>query len=217
MRNQFTPKFEELPSVISLFPLKGAVVLPHGQLLLNIFEPRYLNMVFDAISGDRLLGMIQPRETPKEQIDNIHHTGCAGRIVSFSETRDDHVVLLLSGVSRFDIDHELQLHNSYRRAEVSWRRFSHDLDDEQIDFDRDQLLSLAKVYLEHHGLAVEWSSLSNLKFPELVDTLASSLPFSPREKQGVVETLTIQGRCELIAALCKFTAGHSMVGGDRAH
>ena len=217
MRNPFTPKFEDLPSVIPLFPLSGAVVLPHGQLPLNIFEPRYLSMVFDALAESRLVGMVQPLHGEEGDYPDLHRTGCAGRIVSFSETRDGRILLVLSGVSRFDVEDELELYRGYRRAKVSWSRFIHDLDDEEIEIDRDRLLSLAKTYLESRQLAIEWDSLDGLELPELVDTLASSLPFSSREKQGLVEALIIQDRCELLSALCEFAVEHATQGEDRTH
>ena len=217
MRNPFTPKIKDLPSVIALFPLSGAVVLPHGQLPLNIFEPRYLSMVFDALAGSRLVGMVQPLHGEEGDHPDLHRTGCAGRIVSFSETRDGRVLLVLSGVSRFDVEDELELYRGYRRAKISWSRFTHDLDDEEIDIDRDRLLSLAKTYLESRQLAIEWDSLDGLELPELVDTLASSLPFSSREKQGLVEALIIQDRCELLSALCEFAVERATQGEDRTH
>ena len=217
MRNPFTPNIEDLPSVIPLFPLSGAVVLPHGQLPLNIFEPRYLSMVFDALAGSRLVGMVQPLHGEKGNCPDLHCTGCAGRIVSFSETRDGRILLVLSGVSRFDVEDELELYRGYRRAKISWSRFTHDLDDEEIDIDRDRLLSLAKSYLKSRQLVIEWDSLDGLELPELVDTLASSLPFSSREKQGLVEALVIQDRCELLSALCEFAVEHLTQGEDRTH
>ena len=217
MRNPFTPNIEDLPSVIPLFPLSGAVVLPHGQLPLNIFEPRYLSMVFDALAGSRLVGMVQPLHGEEGDCPDLHRTGCAGRIVSFSETRDGRILLVLSGVSRFDVEDELELYRGYRRAKISWSRFTHDLDDEEIDIDRDRLLSLAKTYLESRQLAIEWDSLDGLELPELVDTLASSLPFSSREKQGLVEAVIMQDRCELLSALCEFAVEHPTQGEDRTH
>ena len=217
MRNPFTPNIEDLPSVISLFPLSGAVVLPHGQLPLNIFEPRYLSMVFDALAGSRLLGMVQPLHAEEGDCPDLHHTGCAGRIVSFSETRDGRVLLVLSGISRFDIEDEPKLYRGYRRARVSWSRFIHDLGDEEIDIDRGRLLFSAKSYLESRQLSIEWDSLVGLELPELVDTLASSLPFSSREKQGLVEALSLQDRCELLSALCEFAVENPIRGEDRTH
>jgi hypothetical protein len=217
MRNPFTPKFKDLPDIIPLFPLKGAVVFPHGQLPLNVFEPRYLSMVFDSLAGSRLVGMVQPMHGEEGEFPDLHRTGCAGRIVSFSETRDGRVLLVLSGVSRFDVEDELKLYRGYRRAKISWGRFTHDLDNEEFDIDRDRLLSSAKSYLDSQQLAIEWDSLDNLEIPELVDTLASSLPFSWREKQGLIEALIMQDRCELLSALCEFGMEHSTRGEDHTH
>ena len=217
MRNPFTPKIEDLPSIIPLFPLNGAVVWPHSQLPLNIFEPRYLNMVFDALAGSHLVGMVQPMHGEEGDCPDLHRTGCAGRIVSFSETRDGRVLLVLSGVSRFDVEDELELYRDYRRAKVSWSRFTHDLDDEEIDIDRDRLLSSVKSYLESRQLAIEWDPLDGLELPELVDTLCSSLPFSSREKQCLVEALIILDRCQLLSALCEFVMEHPIRGDDRTH
>ena len=217
MRNPFTPNIEDLPSVIPLFPLSGAVVLPHGQLPLNIFEPRYLSMVFDALAGSRLVGMVQPLHGEEGDHPDLHRTGCAGRIVSFSETRDGRILLVLSGVSRFDVEDELELYRGYRRAKVSWSRFIHDLDDEEIQIDRDRLLSLAKTYLKGRQIAIKWDSFDGLELPELVDTLASSLPFSSLEKQGLVEAVIMQDRCELLSALCEFAVERATQGEDRTH
>ena len=217
MRNPFTPNIEDLPSVIPLFPLSGAVVLPHGQLPLNIFEPRYLSMVFGALAGSRLVGMVQPLHGEEGDCPDLHRTGCAGRIVSFSETRDGRVLLVLSGVSRFDVEDELELYRGYRRAKISWSRFTHDLDDEETDIDRDRLLSLAKTYLKGRQIVMKWDSFDGLELPELVDTLASSLPFSSREKQGLVEAVIMQDRCELLSALCEFAVERATQGEDRTH
>jgi Lon protease-like protein len=217
MRNPFTPNIEDLPSVIPLFPLSGAVVLPHGQLPLNIFEPRYLSMVFDALAGSRLVGMVQPLHGEEGDHPDLHRTGCAGRIVSFSETRDGRILLVLSGVSRFDVEYELELYRGYRRAKVSWSRFIHDLDDEEIEIDRDRLLSLAKTYLKGRQIAIKWDSFDGLELPELIDTLASSLPFSSRGKQSLVEAVIMQDRCELLSALCEFAVEPATQGEDRTH
>ena len=214
MRNQFTPKFEELPSAVPLFPIRDAVVLPNAQLPLNVFEPRYLEMVSDALSTNRLIGMIQPLD---DERDELYQTGCLGRIVSFSETRDNRILLLLSGISRFDILREVDFDTSYRKAEVSFDRFILDLIDDKIEYDRQQLILLAKSYLNHKRLNVEWSTMDELSFIELVDTLGSSLPFSSRDKQGIIETIRIQNRCELIAALCEFTADYTVDGEERTH
>ncbi|MBO67201.1 MAG: peptidase S16 [Acidiferrobacteraceae bacterium] len=217
MRSPFTPNILELPNALPIFPLNGAVVLPHGQLPLNIFENRYLNMVSDTLAGNRLIGMIQPIDGEKDEPLDVYRTGCVGRIASFTETRDGRIQIVLSGICRFDIERELQDINDYRYAEVSWDRFAHDFDDSEIDYCRDRLLSIVKKYLNLQGLTIEWKLLDNLEFPELIDTLCSILPFLPREKQGLVESLTIQDRCELLAALCEFAVQPASGGEDLTH
>ena len=217
MRSPFTPHISELPNALPLFPLNGAVVLPHGQLPLNIFEERYLHMISDTLAGNRLIGMIQPIDGAKDEPVDVYRTGCAGRIASFTETRDGRIQIVLSGICRFDIKREVQDTNDYRYAEVSWERFAHELDDLEINYGRDSLLAIVRTYLEIQSLTIEWKLLENLEFPELVDMLGSILPFVPREKQGLVESLTIQDRCELLAALCEFAAQGVTPGEDLTH
>ncbi len=204
MRNRFTPSFDELPDVLPVFPLTGAVILPNGQLPLNIFEDRYLNMAFDALAGPRLIGMVQPREEGNVADPQLHDTGCAGRIVSLSETRDNRLLIILAGVCRFDILEECEPCGGYRSVRVSWDRFAHDLASDDTDMDQASLLVSARRFIECHKLSVDWSALDSLAMPELVDTLAGSLPFSPEEKQGLIEAVVIEDRLALLTALCEF-------------
>jgi len=217
MRNRFTHDFSELPDVMPVFPLAGAVILPNGQLPLNIFEDRYLNMVLDAIAGSRLIGMVQPKGDPQAQTPELHDTGCAGRIVSFSETRDNRLLIILAGVCRFDIVNEVDTKNGYRRVHVSWGRFGHDLDIEETGIDSADIIASAKRFTERRNLSVDWSALDHLQPPELIDTLASSLPFSPEEKQGLVEAVVIRDRAELLTALCEFGAATPEDGAPVSH
>jgi len=126
-RNPFFPKFSDLPTELPIFPLAGAVVMPGVQLPLNIFEPRYLSMVFDALAGDHLIGMVQPlSETTFDDTPEIHKVGCGGRITSYSETSDGRIVMVLTGVSRFEVRTELAPRHGYRRVKASWERFAID-------------------------------------------------------------------------------------------
>ncbi|MGA0381007.1 MAG: LON peptidase substrate-binding domain-containing protein [Arenicellales bacterium] len=213
MRNRFSIEANEastLPDILPVFPLTGAVILPNGQLPLNIFETRYLDMVLDSLSHSRLIGMVQPKPSASEDEFDLHQTGCAGRIVSFSETRDDRLLIILAGVCRFDIETEIDLApGGYRRMKVSWTRFLHaldDLDQESPQLDPSTLLASAKRYTDHRQLAVDWKALDHLQPSELIDTLASSLPFSPEEKQGLVEAVVMNDRLQLLTALCEFGA-----------
>src|ERR1700758_4315586 len=131
-----------LPSILPIFPLTGALLLPRGRLPLNIFEPRYLAMTRDALAGERLIGMVQPSD-PRVAGDNppVYPTGCAGRITSFSETDDGRFLITLTGVSRFRIREELPLLRGYRRGGPEWREFTRDLaSDDEPGFDRDRML-----------------------------------------------------------------------------
>ena len=217
MRNRFTHDFSELPDIMPVFPLTGAVILPNGQLPLNIFEDRYLNMVLDAIAGARLIGMVQPKGDTQAQTPELHDTGCAGRIVSFSETRDNRLLIILAGVCRFDIVNEVDTENGYRRVQVSWGRFGHDLDTQETGMDSADIIASAKCFTERRNLSVDWSALDHLQPPELIDTLASSLPFSPEEKQGLVEAVVIRDRAELLTALCEFGAVSPEDGAPVSH
>ena len=222
MRNRFTFSFSDLPSSLPIFPLSGAVLLPNGQLPLNIFEDRYLSMINDALSNSRLVGMVQPKnDADKNHYEGngpeLYATGCAGRIVSFSETRDDRYLIILAGVCRFDIKEEIECANGYHRAEVVWDRFSDDLGDDDTDLDSSDLIESARRYTEQRKLSVDWSALDHLEPRELVDTLACSLPFSPQDKQGLVETVVIRDRVQLLTALCEFGAVEANEGSSVAH
>jgi Lon protease-like protein len=217
MTRSFVIQFEDLPQELSLFPLTGALLLPNGQLPLNIFEPRYLNMVLDALAGTRLIGMVQPLPGAEAEHPELHRTGCAGRIISFSETRDGRLLIVLGGVCRFDIVCDLDVQRGYRSAHVCWDRFVHDTVLEDIQLEKKLLLESVKAYLKHQKLSVEWKSLEVLDIHELVDTLACSLPFSPREKQGLLEAAVVEDRYHLVKALCEFGAGVSGDAGARAH
>ena len=217
MTRSFAIDFQDLPHELSLFPLTGALLLPNGQLPLNIFEPRYLNMVLDALAGTRLIGMVQPLPDTDTDYPELHRTGCAGRIISFSETRDGRLLIVLGGVSRFDIVNDFNVQRGYRNAHVCWDRFAHDMVLEDIRLEKELLLESVRAYLAHQKLNVKWKSLEVLDIPELVDTLACSLPFSPREKQGLLEAAVVEDRYYLVKALCEFGARFSGNVGSQAH
>jgi len=166
--------------------------------------------------------MVQPKNDADKNHDEgngpeLYATGCAGRIVSFSETRDDRYLIILAGVCRFDIKEEIECANGYRRAEVVWDRFSDDLGDDDTDLDSSDLIESARRYTEQRKLSVDWSALDHLEPRELVDTLACSLPFSPQDKQGLVETVVIRDRVQLLTALCEFGAVEANEGSSVAH
>ncbi len=148
-RSVFDPDFDALPKAVSVFPLQGALLLPGGRLPLRIFEPRYVNMVEDALAGHRMIGMVQPCEESQEQGSaDVYRTGCLGRICAFSETDEGHYLITLSGLIRFTIDSELPLHRGYRRVVPSYQRFRDDLDEDTGAIDRTGLLAALNGYFE---------------------------------------------------------------------
>ncbi len=200
--NPFTPSFEELPAAFPIFPLAGAVVMPGADLPLNIFEPRYLNMVFDVLGNNRMFGMVQPETAEGAASDAVYHTGCAGRITSFSETDDGRMLLVLTGVCRFDIRQEIDPLNGYRRVLADWSRFRIDYQESSKDLpEREQLLVLLRRYCEQNGLEVAWDELELMRGAELVNILICRLPLEVADKQALIESVTLPERTTLLRGL----------------
>ncbi|MFN3815631.1 LON peptidase substrate-binding domain-containing protein [Brevundimonas sp.] len=200
-------KIADLPQVIPVFPLAGAIVLPRGQLPLNIFEPRYLNMIDDAMAGDRMLGMIQPSGGP-DALPALSPVGCAGRITSFAETTDGRYLITLTGVARFRVLAELPVQTPYRQARADFAPFALDLTapDEAEAFDRDDLLSALQGYLNPRGLDIDWDAARDAPPEALVNSLSMALPFEAPEKQALIEALTLGDRFACLTALLRIDA-----------
>jgi Lon protease-like protein len=208
-------KFIGLPDVIAIFPLPGALLLPRARLPLHFFEPRYLAMLQDSLkSSARLIGMVQPREALKGG-SRISSIGCAGRITTFSETDDGRYMITLTGVSRFRILDEVQGFTPYRRAQVDWSPFSRDLGDEEVDegFDRSAFLALLKRYFAAHSLGGDWTGIKDAEPEMLIHSLSMLLPFSPEDKQALLEAPSLPTRRETMMALMEF-ALHSGANPD---
>lgn len=197
----------DLPQVIPVFPLSGAIVLPRGQLPLNIFEPRYLNMVDDAMAGDRIVGMIQPWGGP-ESLPALSPVGCAGRITSFAETSDGRYLITLTGIARFRILGELPVQTPYRQVRADFGPFAPDLKapGEDDGFDRDDLLGALRDYLNPRGLDIDWDAAREAPPEALVNSLSMALPFEPAEKQALVEAATLTDRFDCLTALLRIDA-----------
>ena len=197
----------ELPQMIPLFPLAGALLLPRGRLPLQIFEPRYLAMIEDCMkTPERLIGMIQPR--PGEAgAAGLHAVGCAGRLTGFSETEDRRYLISLSGVSRFRIRRELEGFSPYRRAEVDWRGFASDRAgaEEDRDLDREDFMRLLHRYFLSEQLEAQWESLRSASTELLVNSLAMLCPFSPEDKQALLEAPDLSQRRKTLVTLMEFS------------
>ena len=199
------PSFAGLPQTIPVFPLSGVVLLPRGRLPLNIFEPRYLAMVRDALaSRDRLIGMIQPLE--KETIDPadrpaLYKAGCAGRIIGFNESEDGRFQIVLAGLARFDVVEEIVGSTPYRSVAPDWQRYRRDLEDEAGEIDRPRMLAGLRDYFKASGLKADWSAVEGAPDDRLVTTLAMVCPFQPSEKQALLESPDLASRAEIMTAL----------------
>lgn len=193
----------DLPNVIPVFPLTGAVVYPRGALPLNIFEPRYLNMVDDAMSGARIIGMIQPREGRNPERPDLYSVGCAARVTSYAETDDGRYLITLTGVCRFRIAEELDLRTPYRQVAADYEPFELDLSPPlPVDpFDRSALLETLEIYLRTMGLTADWNSIRDAPGEALVNALCAMCPFDPAEKQGLLEAETLGERADVLKTL----------------
>jgi Lon protease-like protein len=207
-RLAFDPAFEDLPSVLPVFPLPGALLLPGGRLPLNIFEPRYLAMTRDVLAGDRLIGMVQPRDDGVDEPGSaeLYYTGCAGRIVSFSETDDGRYLITLAGLIRFHIAQELALHYGYRRVAPDFDAYRGDLGDDGGRIDRSRLLDALKAYFTASSLDGDWDSIEAAQDEQLVTSLAMACPFAASEKQALLEAKSLAERAETMTAILELAA-----------
>jgi Lon protease-like protein len=199
-------KAADLPQVIPVFPLPGAILLPRGQLPLNIFEPRYLNMIDDAMAGDRVIGLIQPSGGPAS-LPSLTAVGCAGRITSFAETSDGRYLITLTGVCRFGVIAELPSQTPYRQIRAAFAPFESDLTVPLGEpFDRDAFLTALKAYLERRQLEIDWDTADAAPQEALINSLSMALPFEPAEKQALLESPTLDDRCLTLTALMQIDA-----------
>ena len=195
--------YSDLPGSLPLFPLTGAVLLPRGQLPLNIFEPRYLEMVDYALTGDRLIGMIQPTESEDAVLrPRLSQVGCAGKIVAFRESDDNRYLITLSGICRYRLTSEMQTTTPWRAGTCDFAPFAGDLaqqSEEQIP--RERLLAALKTYLSSRDMKADWKSVLTAPGEALVNALAMMCPFDPVEKQALLEAPSFQERASTLMSL----------------
>ncbi len=196
----------DLPDTVSVFPLPGALLLPRSRLPLHIFEPRYLQMLEDALkTPERLIGMVQPNPSQSND-DKLHQIGCAGRITQFSETEDGRYLITLTGVSRFRVCSELDGFTPYRRCKVSWDGFDRDLGKAEADdnFDRMRFLHLLERFFSSRELSTDWETLKDADDELLVNSLSMLLEFNPEDKQALLEAPCLKTRRETLVTLIEF-------------
>ncbi|MEL7129791.1 MAG: LON peptidase substrate-binding domain-containing protein [Pseudomonadota bacterium] len=192
----------DLPETIAVFPLGGALLLPRWQLPLNIFEPRYLNMVDDAMAGSRLIGMIQPVGGPKDK-PVLAGVGCAGRITTYSETDDGRYLLTLTGICRFRLMDELEVKTPYRQVEGDFSRFEADLGSAKTTGlpSRETLERALRAYAKSNQIDADWDAVSNAPMETLINALSAGCPFDIMEKQALIEAADLPTRCDTLIKL----------------
>ncbi|MFZ5610459.1 MAG: LON peptidase substrate-binding domain-containing protein [Pseudomonadota bacterium] len=204
-----------LPTVIPVFPLGGALLLPRTRLPLNIFEPRYRAMVTDALKGAGFIGMVQPRSSGAAP--PVYGVGCLGKIAHSSETEDGRYLIALAGISRFQVREELKQSTPYRQMAVDYSAFTDDLRESRTAIDRDQLLTALRRYLDHIGFAVDWETVEAMPSEALVNAIAMLAPFSPAEKQALLEAPSLGERAALEITLLRFAVADPNPSDTRPH
>ena len=209
----------DLPDVIAVFPLAGALLLPRGQLPLNIFEPRYVAMIDDVLrSGHRLIGMIQPDASQPEQESkpNLYAIGCVGRITQIAETGDGRYLLQLTGIARFRIEEELSADTPYRQCRVTYVPFSGDFTARrgEDEVDRKALLRALADFLKANDLKADWEGIENAPNEALVNALAMMSPYGSAEKQAMLEAPDLKTRAEILIALTEIELAKKSTGGE---
>jgi hypothetical protein len=211
-------RIADLPQVIPIFPLDGALLLPGGELPLQIFEPRYLNMVDDAMAGDRVIGMIQTKGGDRSR-PILAHVGCLGRVTSYAETADGRYLITLTGLCRFDAGEEIAIRTPYRQVRARYDRFEGDLAEERepeaTDAIRDRFAKALKRYLNHRDLDIDWETATTAPLEPLVNSLAMGLPFDPAEKQALLEAPALADRFDALTTLLEIDCLDD--GDDESH
>jgi Lon protease-like protein len=209
----------ELPENIAVFPLPGALLLPRGQMPLNIFEPRYLAMVDDALrDGHRIIGMIQPdaAHTRNEDKPVLFRVGCAGRITQLAESGDGRYILELTGIARFKVVEELAVQTAYRQCKVDFFSFIDDFTARKGEdaVNREALLKVLTDFLKANNLKVDWEGVESAPNEALVNALAMMSPYGPAEKQAMLEAPDLKTRAEILIAVTEMDLAKKRTSGD---
>lgn len=201
-----SPVLENLPETIPVFPLTGVLLLPGGQLPLNIFEKRYIAMVDHALSGSRMIGMIQPLPESRPQGGDmapaLHKTGCAGKITEFSETSDGRYLITLSGLCRFDVQEEIKSNTAFRQVRADWSSYERDFEAHTcLGIDRAHLHELLKHYFSKEELECDWDMIAQTSDNKLITCLSMICPLEPMDKQALLEIPCCKERSQLFMTM----------------
>jgi Lon protease-like protein len=215
----FDLPFDKLPASLPIFPLPHAVVMPGCQLPLNIFEPCYLNMVFDALGEQRMIGMIQPELSASDEMAlALYKTGTAGRITFFNETGDNRLMVVLTGVCRFNIIEEIPSAHGYRRVLADWSRYRCDTEADSVtEMERGFFLKQLRDYCEYKHLEIEWSVLEHVSMVDLINRLTCVLPLEVAERQLLIEAVTLPERMEILSMLLRCETLETTADASRRH
>ncbi|MGA2891883.1 MAG: LON peptidase substrate-binding domain-containing protein [Xanthobacteraceae bacterium] len=211
---------DDLPGVLPVFPLPGALLLPRGQMPLNIFEPRYLAMTDDVLrSPARLIGMIQPDPThpgPDENKPQLFRVGCVGRMTQFAESGDGRYLIQLTGIARYRIEEELAVATPYRQCRVTYRPFVDDFTARkgEAEVDRKALLRALTAFLKANNLKADWEGIESAPNEALVNALAMMSPYDPAEKQAMLEAPDLKTRAEILIAVTEIELAKSKTSGE---
>lgn len=206
----------EMPATLPIFPLQGVLLLPRGKLPLNIFEPRYLAMVEDALATrDKLIGMIQPQaKETRASTQAVYPVGCAGRIASWSETDDGRFLISLTGICRFAVGEEIATARGYRRVKADFDAYAADFETpDDGGFDRKRLLAGLRGYFQAEGLQADWPTIDSAPDERLVNTIAMLCPFAPEEKQTLLESAGLAERAKAMIGIVEARASGTESGG----
>ena len=193
----------KLPNIIPVFPLSGVIFFPNTNLPLNIFEPRYLSLMSDAMKTNKYMGMIQA----KNETSNVYSVGCLGKIIEHKQTKDGRILVNLVGVSRFQIQTEINNDKLYREFEVSYEKFLDDLDEKIISEPINELNKLyekTKIFFKKNGLMLNWSEFEKLDLNQKINTLAMIAPISNEEKQTILESIHINSKAKTLSEIIEF-------------
>ena len=193
----------KLPEEIPVFPLSNFIIFPKTTVPLNIFEPRYIEMIDDAMKENRIIGMIQPRNS-NQRTPSVYDVGCAGKITSFNETEDGRYLILLAGISRFKVIKELETKKTYRKFRINFEDFLGDLNEkkEEIKFsDLELIFNNLKSFFIKQGYKINWKDLEKQTLDQTINTLAMASPFSLEEKQVLLEAINIKDRKEKLGKI----------------
>ena len=189
-------KYKKLPKIISVFPLSNFVIFPNTSVPLNIFEPRYIEMIDNSMKTDRIIGMIQPKKQ-KDGIPQLYNVGCAGKITNFNETEDGRYLIVINGISRFKILKEINNNKPYRECEISFDEYIEDTKENynEIKFtDLELIFKNLKTLFKKKGYLINWKELEKQSLDQTLNALVMASPFSLAEKQALLETININKR-----------------------